>query len=295
MPQAVKAPISRQFEPGEKSLEPSSRSPEALARQRARRSARQRRRLQMSLGFLSVLVVISAYTVLTQLPGSNPALLPPPAAIVKAFINGVEDGSLLSATASSLGRVGMGYVAGCMIAIIIGSLRGWYTTIGYLLDPIIDALRPVPALAYIPLVILWFGIGETARVLVIGFASFLSCVVSVTAGMKEVPSVYVEAARTLGASERRVFLTVALPSSLPYVFAGLRVAIGAAWGTLVAAELIAAQNGLGYLLQAGQEFFHSEIVIVALIIIGVIGFIMDFALKALQTWVLRWSPTTGWA
>jgi ABC-type nitrate/sulfonate/bicarbonate transport system permease component len=293
MPQVVEAPAHQRIERRETSDRPTPRSLESLAQQQFRQAALRRRRLQLSLGVLSVLLVVTAYTVLSHLPTINPALLPPPGTIVKAFIKGVADGSLLSATAASLGRVATGYIAGCTIAILIGSLRGWYTPIGYLLDPIIDALRPVPALAYIPLVILWFGIGETARVLVIGLASFLSCVVSVTAGMKEVPPVYVQAARTLGATELRVFLTVAVPSSLPYIFAGLRVAIGAAWGTLVAAELIAAQNGLGYLLQAGQEFFHSETVIVALFVIGVIGYLMDASLKALQTWVLRWSPRSA--
>ena len=263
----------------------------AAAQQHFRQAARRRRRLQISLGLLSVAIVCATYTVVSELPSSNPAVLPPPSRIAGGVIKGINDGSLLEATTASLGRVAVGYAIGCAIAIILGSLRGWYTIIGYLLDPIVDALRPVPALAYIPLVILWFGIGESARILVIGFASFLSCTVSVTAGMKEVPSVYVDAARTLGASQLRVFLTVAIPASLPYIFAGLRVALGAAWGTLVAAELIAAQSGLGFLLQTGQMFFRSEIVITALIVIGLVGFLMDALLLALQTRLLRWSAT----
>lgn len=266
---------------------------EAEAGRKFREQASAKRRLQISLGILSLVIVVAIYWIITALPSSNPALLPPPGVIVRGFVNGILDGSLFEATQASLGRVAAGYVIGCAVAIVVGSIRGWYRIVGYLLDPVVDAMRPVPALAYIPLVILWFGIGEGARILVIAFASFLSCIVSVTAGMKEVPIVYADAARTLGASERMVFLRVAIPSALPYIFAGLRVSLGAAWGTLVAAELIAAQSGLGYLLQAGQAFFRSELVIIALVIIGLIGYLMDAFLKALQTRLLRWSSRSG--
>ncbi|GGM16674.1 ABC transporter permease [Nakamurella endophytica] len=256
-----------------------------------RRAVRRRRQWQWSLGVAAIAVVVLVYWVLT-LTSDNPALLPPPGEILQGFVDGVRDGSLVDATLASLRRVAIGYGIGCAVAVVVGSLRGWFRFVGYILDPIVDALRPVPALAYIPLVILWFGIGESARILVIGVASFLSCIVSVTAGMRRVPPVYVDAARTMGARRTRIFLTIALPSSVPFIFAGLRVALGAAWGTLVAAELIAAQTGLGYLLQAGQEFFHTEIVIVALIVIGVIGFLMDALLQAVESWLLRWSPET---
>jgi ABC-type nitrate/sulfonate/bicarbonate transport system permease component len=257
-----------------------------------RRADRKRRWLQWSLGIFSVVAVVVVYWVLTR-TSNTPALLPPPSAIVRDFIDGVKSHSLIDATLASLKRVAIGYGIGCSIAVIIGSLRGWYRILGYLLDPIVDALRPVPALAYIPLVILWFGIGESSRVLVIGVASFLSCIVSVTAGMRRVPPVYVDAARTLGASNRRVFVSVALPAAVPYIFAGLRVALGAAWGTLVAAELIAAQTGLGFLLETGQEFLHTATVIVALLVIGIVGFLMDVLLKIVESRLLAWAPRRG--
>lgn len=266
---------------------------ESLALGQFRRARRRRRRARILLGALSLAVVIAGYAIVSGLPTSNPALLPPLSAIWSNLVDGLRSGTLLSATGASLQRVAIGYVLGCAAAVIIGSLRGWYRTVGYLLDPIIDGLRPVPALAYIPLVILWFGIGESARVLVIGLAAFLSCVVSVTAGMKEVPEVYVDAARTLGASRGQIFRTIALPASVPYIFAGLRVALGAAWGTLVAAELIAAQTGLGFLLEEGQQFFHTETVIVALVLIGILGYLMDLLLKTLEERMLRWAARSS--
>jgi ABC-type nitrate/sulfonate/bicarbonate transport system permease component len=111
--------------------------------------------------------------------------------------------------------------------------------------------------------------------------------------MRRVPPVYVDAARTLGASNRRVFVSVALPAAVPYIFAGLRVALGAAWGTLVAAELIAAQTGLGFLLETGQEFLHTATVIVALLVIGIVGFLMDVLLKIVESRLLAWAPRRG--
>lgn len=267
-----------------------SDSEEAAVRASIRARRHRRRVVQWGLGIASVVLVVGIYDAVTHLPGSNPAIVPPLHAIGDKAVSLIADGSLPSAAGASLETVAIGYVIGCGLGILIGSLRGWFRIIGYLLDPIIDSLRPVPALAYIPLVILWVGIGENARVLVISVASFLSCVVSVSAGMREVPIVYVEAARTMGARRARVFWTIAIPASVPYIFAGLRVALGAAWGTLVAAELIAAQNGLGFLLETGQEFLQTAQVMTSLVTIGVLGFLMDVLLRVLQRRVARWAP-----
>ena len=265
-------------------------SGEVAVRAAIRGRRRRRRLVQWSLGIASVVFVVAVYDAVTHLPGSNPAIVPPLHDIADKAGSLIASGTLPSAAGASLETVALGYVIGCSLGILIGSLRGWFRIMGYLLDPIIDSLRPVPALAYIPLVILWVGIGEDARVLVISVASFLSCVVSVSAGMREVPVVYVEAARTMGARRARVFWTVAIPSSVPYIFAGLRVALGAAWGTLVASELIAAQNGLGFLLESGQEFLQTAQVMTSLVTIGVLGFLMDVLLRVLQGRVARWAP-----
>lgn len=267
---------------------PSTAPHVAAAASAFRRAQRRSLLLRVALGVLSLLVVLGIYAAISYAPSSNRALVPTIPSIASFFWHGIDNGLITSALGASLVRVALGYAIGCAAAILIGSVRGWFRIVGYLLDPIIDCMRPVPALAYIPLVILWVGIGETSRVLVIALASFLSCVVSVTAGMREVPEVYVDAARTLGADRREVFATIALPVSIPYIFAGLRVALGAAWGTLVAAELIAAQNGLGFLLQSGQQFFDTKQVISALVVIGIVGFLMDAVLQLIQGRIARW-------
>jgi ABC-type nitrate/sulfonate/bicarbonate transport system permease component len=245
------------------------------------------RRLVLGLCSFSTLVV--AYSVISNLPGTNHVIVPPPQEILATLVEGVTDGSLLSAIAASLVRVLTGYVLGCSAAIVLGVLMGWFRTFEYLVDPIVEAVRPIPPLAYIPLVIIWVGIDESSRILVIFLASFLTCIVSTITGIKQVPRVFVEAAQTLGAGQIRLFLTIAIPSALPYIFAGLRVALAASWTTLVAAELVAAQDGLGWLLQNGRRFLRTDLVMVGVIVIGVLAFSMDRGLRYLQRRWTRWA------
>jgi ABC-type nitrate/sulfonate/bicarbonate transport system permease component len=185
----------------------------------------------------------------------------------------------------------LGFVLGGATGLVLGSLMGWFRRFEYVCDPLVEALRPIPPLAYIPLIILWVGIGEDARILMIGLAAFLTTVVTAYAGVKEVPQVYVDAARTLGASNFQAFLTVALPASSPYAFAGLRVALAASWTTLVAAELLAAQSGLGYLIQNSSTFYETDNVMAGIAVIGILAFLMDRALRLFQRYATRWADT----
>jgi ABC-type nitrate/sulfonate/bicarbonate transport system permease component len=241
------------------------------------------------LGLSSFSALLLTYSVVSNLPGANHVITPPPQEILTTLVEGIADASLLSAIAASLTRVLTGYVLGCAAAIALGVLMGWFRTFEYLVDPIVEAVRPIPPLAYIPLVIIWVGIDETSRILVIFLASFLTCIVSTITGIKQVPRVFVEAAQTLGAGQIRLFLTIAIPSALPYIFAGLRVALAASWTTLVAAELVAAQDGLGWLLQNGRRFLRTDLVMVGVIVIGVLAFSMDRGLRYLQRRLTRWA------
>ena len=244
---------------------------------------------RVGLGLLSLSLVLVIYHVVTLAPDNNPALLPPLADIFGAFGKGLTEGTLWNALQASLTRIFMGFFIGTGCALVVGCLVGWYKTIEYLLDPLIEAIRPIPPLAYIPIVIIWFGIEEFSRVLLISIACFMVSVVNVIAGMKNVPQVYVDAAATLGANRAQIFRTVAIPSATPFIFTGFRVALAAAWTTLVAAELIAAPNGLGFLLQEGRRYFLTDQVMMIIAVIGLCAFTMDRVFRKIQTRLMAWS------
>ncbi|HEV8503301.1 MAG TPA: ABC transporter permease [Casimicrobiaceae bacterium] len=241
------------------------------------------------IGTLSLLVVIGLYWMMALRPGTNPALVPAPPAILRALVDELASGDLLVNAAASLQRVVIGYVIGASLALVLGAVAGWFRFGGYILNPLIDALRPIPALAYIPLVIVWVGIGEPSRIIIIVLAVFKPCVVNARAGMKEVAQIYVDAARTLGASPWRVFATVAVPSAIPYFIAGLRTGVSTGFLALVAAELIAAPTGLGFMIQNAGQYFRTDITIVGIIAIGILGALLDQAASRAGRALTAWS------
>ena len=244
---------------------------------------------RLVLGALSIAAVLLAYHWATLRPDNNPSLLPPIPDIVGSFFTNIDAGALQAALGASLYRIFLGFFIGTTCALIVGCLVGWYKTIEYLIDPLIEAIRPIPPLAYIPIIIIWFGIEEFSRVLLISIACFMVCVVNVIAGMKNVPQVYVDAASTMGASRLQVFRSVAIPAATPFIITGYRIALAAAWTTLVAAELIAAPSGLGYMLQEGRRYFLTDQVMMIIVIIGACAFIMDRTFRAIQKRLMVWS------
>ncbi|MEO8135477.1 MAG: ABC transporter permease [Betaproteobacteria bacterium] len=227
------------------------------------------------VGALSLLTVVGLYWLMALRPGTNAALVPAPPQIAVAFFEELANGNLLTNTTASIQRVLIGFVIGAILALALGALAGWFRHWGYILNPIIDAIRPIPALAYIPLVIVWVGIGEPSRLIIIALAVFKPCVVNARAGMQEVAQIYVDAARTLGASKWRVFTTIAIPSAIPYFIAGLRTGVSTGFLALVAAELIAAPSGLGFMIQNAGQYFRTDVTIVGIIVIGLLGAALD--------------------
>ena len=241
------------------------------------------------VGTLSLAAVVGLYWLLALRPGTNAALVPVPPKIFAALLEELGNGNLLTNTLASMQRVVIGFAIGAALALILGALAGWFKWWGWILNPIIDAIRPIPALAYIPLVIVWVGIGEPSRLIIIALAVFKPCVVNARAGMQEVAQIYVDAARTLGASKWRVFTTVAIPSAIPYFIAGLRTGVSTGFLALVAAELIAAPSGLGFMIQNAGQYFRTDITIVGIIVIGLLGAALDQIATRAGKSMTKWS------
>jgi NitT/TauT family transport system permease protein len=175
------------------------------------------------------------------------------------------------------------------LALPIGLAIGYSPLLYALVSPFLAVLRPIPVIAYIPLAILWFGIGEFSKILLIAITSFLYMTVNTAAGVKAVPEDVIRAALSLGASRLQLFLLVILPESLPYIFAGIRVGAAVSWAVVVSAELIAAQQGLGYLIMDAATFFRIPAVYVGIALIGVIGFVIDRLISFAERRLVHWS------
>jgi taurine transport system permease protein len=217
-----------------------------------------------------------------------PALfLPSPAEVARAFVTvasaGFVDATLWQHLAASLGRVFAALVLTTLVAVPIGFAIGTSRIGRGLFDPIIEFIRPIPPLAYLPLVIIWFGIGEPSKVLIIGIAMLAPIVISTAAGVRGVDADRVNAARSLGATRGQLLRHVVLPSTLPSTLTGIRIALGAGWSTLVAAELVAASRGLGFMIQSAAQFLVTDIVLMGILLIAAVA----FALEAVLRWVER--------
>jgi len=240
-------------------------------------------------GTLSVLAVIGAYWIYTILPDSNQIITPPPPKVAEALLEESLNGSLFGHIGASLYRVLIGFFIGVALAVVIGCTAGWFRTAGYLLDPLIDAIRPIPALAYIPLVIVWVGIDEPARIVIIVLAVFKPTVVNARQGMKEIPNIYVEAAESLGTSKVATFWRVALPNAVPFIMSGMRIGLATGFLALVAAELIASSNGLGFLISNAGQNLRIDRVLMGIVVIGIVASLLDAIAVRTQAYLTRWS------
>ncbi|WP_029375674.1 ABC transporter permease subunit [Oceanicola sp. S124] len=222
----------------------------------------------------------------------EPIWMPPPEDVLSRFkeiaSEGYQNYTLWQHLGSSLVRVLAGFVLGSLVGIPLGyamGLSGWFR--GWF-DPIVEFMRPVPPLALIPLVIIWFGIWETGKIVLLFLAALWVMTIAARAGVSGVNISKVHAAYSLGASKRQVLRHVILPNSLPEIFTGARVAMGVCWGTVVAAELVAAQKGAGMMIIAASKFQLTDIVLMGIILIGIIGYGIDILMRLSERFLVPW-------
>lgn len=218
----------------------------------------------------------------------NPALVPTPARVAERFWELLTRARLPGDIWMSTQRVFLGVTLGIVFAVPVGFVLGWYRTVRGFVDPLINFFRALPPIALIPLVIVYFGVGEVAKIVILFYASFFAGVIVMYEGIAQISPIYVRVARTLGATDAEIFRKVIVPLTVPHMLTALRVSLGVAWATLVASELIAAQQGLGALIQNASSFFQLDTIYVGIICIGFIALAMDLLLRAAARRLLAW-------
>ncbi len=242
---------------------------------------------------ISLAVILAAWTVATQLDWVSDLFLPGPGEVWSALLdllqNGYKSRSLWAHAGLSLERVFGGFVAGAAVGTFLGLAMGYNRKIEAIFSPFIEFLRPLPQLSYLVLLIVWFGIGELPQILLLFLTALPVSAVAAMDGVKGTSVQRLQVARTLGASEWQIFRHVVLPSALPEIFTGARLAIGVVYATLIAAEIIAGSTGLGWMILDAGRFLRSDYVFVGIILIGLMGLGLDRILLATERRVAHWA------
>lgn len=253
--------------------------------------ATRHRRLRRGLMFnlIGVLIFLVVWEVLPRIvPGVNTQMFPPPSGVIATLYGMLADGQLAAHAWSSLKRVAAGFVIGSSAGILVGLFTGRLALLQSMSDPVLHGLRSIPAIAFVPLAIVWFGLGETPKIALISWGTFFPVWISTFIGVRDVPKLYIQSALSLGAGPLNVMFRVVLPAALPFVFAGLRHATAVAFVIVVAAELVGASSGLGYLISFSHLVFRIDMMFVGLLALGVLGFLADAAFAALLQRLFPW-------
>jgi len=245
-----------------------------------------------SISVLTLIVLLTTWWAATAGQWIDPLFLPPPAAVLEKgwllMTKGYMDSTLWQHLGASLQRIGLALVIAVLTAIPVGIAIGHNRIARGIFDPLIEFYRPIPPLAYLPLIVIWCGIGEFSKVLLIYLAIFAPIAISTATGVRTVDPTKLRAAQSLGATRWQLIRHVILPSALPEILTGVRIGLGVGWSTLVAAELIAATSGLGFMVQSAAQFLVTDVVVLGILVIALIAFAMEMGLRALQRKLVPW-------
>jgi NitT/TauT family transport system permease protein len=248
--------------------------------------------MNKTVNFLSPLALVAALVAVWwfTVVASGTIIFPTPWDVVLGTLELARLGSLWDHIGSSLFRVGVGYLLATAVAIPLGLLMGWFKGVFATLNPLIQILRPISPIAWIPLAILWFGVGNFSPIFLIFLASVFPIIVETAAGVHSIERQYIRAAQNFGVSGLALFRQVVIPAALPHIITGMRISLGVAWLVVVAAEMIALRSGLGYLIidsrNAGNRY---DLVVAGMVIIGLTGLLLDILMRQLEKWKgVRW-------
>src|SRR5262245_26662572 len=232
---------------------------------------------------------LTAWQLLASLGAINAFLLPSPLRVVEAAFELLAEGSLLRQVLASLERVFVGFFLASLTGILIGLLTGWSQATSDLLKPVIESLRPIPPIAWTPIAILWFGVGNAPSYFLVFIGAIFPIFVNTFTAVRGIDRTQINAALCLGAGPSLLLRDVLIPASLPIIFPGPRIGLGIGWLCVVAAELIAAQSGLGYMIQQNRVLLQTPNVVAGMAMIGIIGFAMSALMGMAERRLIGWS------
>ncbi len=240
----------------------------------------------------TVLAVFIIWYLLTTVGRFSETIIPSQASVVEAFTKIVRDGykgsTLWTHLLTSMRRLLIAYGLVIVTAVPLGLLSGYFSKVRAVLEPIIEFYRPLPPLAYYTILVLWLGIGESSKLTLLYLAGFAPVYISCVSGVVRIKSDYINGAYTLGANKRQIFFHVIFPAALTDVFTGLRTALGVEYTTLVAAEMVAANAGIGWLVLDASNYLRSDIVFMGVILMGITGILLDKIIRVIENKVVHW-------
>ena len=261
-------------------------------RLRIKRKRAGRKNKQRHLSVITVAAILGLWFIITNYGHVSSVIIPSPQSVAASFIdilqNGYKGYTLWQHLSISLLRLGAAYLLAVAAAVPLGLLSGYSSRVQAVLEPVIEFYRPLPPLAYYTILVLWLGIGESSKLTLLFLAGFAPIYISCVAGVKHIDRDYIAGAETLGASRTQIFFHVIVPAALPDVFTGLRTAMGVEYTTLVAAEMVAATVGMGWLVLDASNYLRSDIVFMGVILMGITGILLDAVIRLIEHRVVFW-------
>ena len=248
--------------------------------------------IQNIFSFGSVGVMLAAWWAITAMGLIRPLILPSPAEVIDGVIdiwNGYLGVPFWNHFTASLSVMLIGYFSAAAIGVSMGVAMAWIPILDKIFSPLISAMRPIPPPAWIPLTILWFGIDLSAKVFIVFVAAVVPCVLNSYQAIKNVPTDLMNAGKSLGAKKTTLLFEIVIPSGLPVILGGLRIALGTAWATIVAAELVVSLAGFGFLIMNGYRNLESNIVFCGMLAVSIVGFLMNIAFVRISNKLVPWA------
>lgn len=250
------------------------------------------------LDFISALAAVAVFLVIWQAATSGTrlgTLIPGPVGVLKALVEStytdIGKQTIIEHSIISLRRVLVAYTAACISGVLLGLLMGWYPKMEALFMPLFGVVRPIPPIAWTSLAILWFGLGEMPKYFIIFIAAFCNVVINAYDGAKSVDMKLIGCARMLGARDNQLFFRIVLPSAVPYIFAGLQIALSNSWAAVIAAEMVRSSEGLGWVIITGMTVNNMEQIFCGIVMIGVIGLLLAAIMRRIEAGLCAWNKS----